>query len=483
MMSEKTKKIVRNDTLLTDLYQITMINGYDKCGIANKLAVFDVFFRGTNEISYAIAAGLEQVIEYIEDLHFEEDDIQYLRSLNIFDEDFLTKLSNLRFTGDMYALPEGTVVFPYEPILTIVAPIFEAQFIETCILTLINHETLIATKASKMANNTDGAILEFGLRRAQGKDAGIYGARAAMIGGCVATSNVLAGKMFGLPISGTHSHSWVMSFPDELTAFREYAKLYPNNCLLLVDTYDTLSSGIPNAIKVFDELKAKGYTPKGIRLDSGDLAYLSRHARKMLDDAGHTEAKICAGNDIDETVLIALKAQKAQIDLWGIGTKLITSYSNPALGGVYKLAAIENDKGELEPKIKISNTYEKITNPGLKKIIRIYDKSSGLAQADLIMLKDECVDESKELTIFHPQQTWKKLTFNAGEYYTVELMQKIYEKGKLIYDMPNIKDIMSYAKQSMAEFEEEYKRINNPHIYKVDLSNKLFELKNNLLNR
>jgi nicotinate phosphoribosyltransferase len=297
--------VTRNNTMLTDFYELTMINGYSKCGMQDRIAVFDLFFRGNDEISYAVAAGLEQAIEFIQNIEFSDEDIDYLKSLNVFDEDFFNKLRNLNFTGDIYAVKEGTVVFPYEPIITVVAPIFEAQFIETYLLTIINHQTLIATKASKMSNNTTGAILEFGLRRAQGGDAGIYGSRACMIGGCVATSNVLAGKMFNIPVSGTHAHSWVMSFKDEITAFREYAKLYPDNCVLLVDTYDTINSGIPNAIKVMKELKASGHKPKAIRLDSGDLAYLSRNARMMLDKEGLNEVKIIAGNDIDENVLIS----------------------------------------------------------------------------------------------------------------------------------------------------------------------------------
>lgn len=470
----------RNDALLTDLYQLTMANGYLRWGIDKRIAVFDLFFRGNNEISYAVAAGLEQALEFLLNIKFNNDDIDYLKSLNLFDEQFFNRLINFKFSGDIYAVPEGTVIFPYEPILTVVAPLFEAQYIETYLLTIINHQTLIATKASKMVNNTTGGILEFGLRRAQGGDAGIYGARAAMIGGCVATSNVLAGKMFDIPVRGTHSHSWVMSFPDELTAFRAYADLYPNNCLLLVDTYDTVKSGVPNAITVFKELKSRGYKPVGIRLDSGDLAYLSRYARKKLDEEGLSEVKIFASNDIDENVLLSLKAQNAAIDVWGIGTKLITSYSMPSLGGVYKLSAIENSYGELIPKMKISNTYEKMTNPGLKKLVRIYNKATLKAEADLIMLHDEKIDESAPLTIFHPEQTWKKMTFT--DYYVKDLMIKVISSGKLCYNLPSLKEIMTCSASSINEFEEEYKRIDNPHIYKVDLSEQLYDLKNKLLN-
>jgi len=470
----------RNLSLLTDFYQLTMANGYHKCGTADKIAVFDLFYRETDEISYAVAAGLEQAVDYVMNINFRGEEIDYLRSLKCFDEDFLKILSDFKFTGDIYAMPEGTIVYPNEPILTVKAPIMQAQLLETALLTIINHQTLIATKASKMVSNTDGAVLEFGLRRAQGPDAGIYGARAAIIGGCVATSNVLAGKMFNIPVRGTHSHSWVMSFPDELTAFRKYAELYPDNCLLLVDTYDSLESGIPNAIKVFDELKAKGHKPVGIRLDSGDLAYLSITARKMLDEAGHTGAKIFASGDIDENVLISLKAQGAKIDVWGIGTKLITSFDNPSLGGVYKLSAIE-DNGVLIPKLKISDTVAKITNPGLKKVVRFYDKLTNKSIADLIMLKDEPLPDGKPFTIFHPEHIWKKTTIK--DYYVKELMKDIFIDGKLVYEKPSLKKISDYAKENREEFWEQYKRIHKPEIFKVDLSDKLYMVKQELLTK
>ena len=415
---------MRNLTLLTDFYELTMMNGYLKCGTAERKAVFDVFYRGVGGFSYAVAAGLEQVVEYVENLHFSDDDIEYLMSLNQFGEDFLTALKNFKFTGDIKAIPEGTIVFPYEPLLTVTATLFESQLVETALLTFLNHQTLIATKALRLCESTKGQILEFGLRRAQNADAGIYGARAAYIGGCRQTSNVLAGKMFDIAVKGTHAHSWVMSFPDELTAFRKYAEIYPDGCLLLVDTYDTLKSGVPNAIKVFDELTAKGYRPLGIRLDSGDLAYLSKRARAMLDAAGYDYVKIFASGDIDEDVLLALQAQDAKIDIFGIGTRLITSYTNPSLGGVYKLAAMENEKGELDPKIKVSNTPAKITNPGLKKVVRIYD-ADNMAAADLICLEDDVFDESKPLTIFHPEQIWKKTTFE--KYHIEELMVDVFK--------------------------------------------------------
>lgn len=469
---------MRNLTLLTDFYELTMMNGYLKCDTADRKAVFDVFYRGVGGFSYAVAAGLEQVVEYIQNLHFSDDDIEYLRSLNQFGEDFLTALKNFKFTGDIKAIPEGTIVFPYEPLLTVTATLFESQLVETALLTFLNHQTLIATKALRLCESTKGQILEFGLRRAQNADAGIYGARAAYIGGCRSTSNVLAGKMFDIEVKGTHAHSWVMSFPDELTAFRKYAEIYPDGCLLLVDTYDTLKSGVPNAIKVFDELTAKGYRPLGIRLDSGDLAYLSKKARAMLDAAGYDYVKIFASGDIDEDVLLALQAQDAKIDIFGIGTRLITSYTNPSLGGVYKLAAMENEKGELDPKIKVSNTPAKITNPGLKKVVRIYD-ADNMAAADLICLEDDEFDESKPLTVFHPEQIWKKTTFE--KYHIEELMVDVFKGGKLVYKLPSLAEIGKRLDKQVASFYPEYLRVVNTQEYKVDLSQRLYDLKHKLL--
>lgn len=472
---------MRNLTLLTDLYQLTMMYGYQKSKTDYKEAVFDLFFRGTDELSYAVVAGLEQAVEYIQNLHFDDSDIEYLRSLNLFDEEFLALLRNdFKFTGDIYAMPEGSIVYPYEPILTVRAPILEAQFIETALLCIINHQTLIATKASKIVQNTNAKVMEFGLRRAQGPDAGIYGARAALISGCSSTSNVLAGKMFNVPIAGTHAHSWVMSFPDEITAFREYAKLFPDSCLLLVDTYDTLGQGVPNAIKVFKELQASGHKPLGIRIDSGDLAYLCNKAREMLDENGFKDTIICASGDIDENVLISLNQQGAKIDSYGIGTKLITSYSNPALGGVYKLAAI-TENGVLTPKLKISNTIAKVTNPGLKKVIRFYDNETDKAIADLIMLKDEENPNGEPYTIFDPENPWKQKTI--VNYYVKELQVPIFVNGELVYKLPDLKEIRAYHKVCINSMWEQYKRITNPHIYKVDLSQKLFDLKMELLKK
>ncbi|MEG1613256.1 MAG: nicotinate phosphoribosyltransferase [Clostridia bacterium] len=468
---------MRNLTLLTDFYQLTMMNGYQKCGMADNVAVFDVFYRGGSHLNYAMTAGLQQVVEYIKDLNFGEEELAYLRGLNTFDEEFLGALKTLKFTGDIYAVPEGTIIYPYEPILTVRAPLFQAQLIETAVLCIMNHQTLIATKATRLKQNTKAQILEFGLRRAQGPDAGIYGARAAYIGGCRSTSNVMSGAMFNIPVKGTHAHSWVMSFPDELTAFREYARIYPVGCLLLVDTYDTLKSGVPNAIKVFDELTAKGYKPLGIRLDSGDLAYLSIEARKMLDDAGYKDALIFASGDIDEEVLTSLRVQEAKIDVFGIGTKLITSHSNPTLGGVYKLCAIE-ENGVMVPKIKLSDTPAKITNPGIKRLVRIYNKNN-YAVADIIALKDDVFDTTKPLTIYHPEQIWKKTVLE--NYSMRDVMVDIIKDGEVVYKFPSLEEIATHADNGLKEFYPEYLRTVNPQEYKVDLSDNLYELKKQLM--
>ncbi len=471
---------MRNLTMLTDLYQLTMMYGYEKENKSDQVVVFDLFFRRTTEDSaYAVAAGLEQAVEYIENLHFSEEDIEYLRGLKLFDEDFLNKIRNFQFTGDIDAIPEGTVVFPNEPLIRVKAPIFEAQLIETALLNIVNHQTLIATKASRVVQAAQGdSVLEFGLRRAQGPDAGIYGARASIIGGCNATSNVLAGKMFGIPVQGTHAHSWVMSFPSELDAFRAYANAFPHSCLLLVDTYDTLKSGVPNAIKVFNELRDRGIEPLGIRLDSGDLAYLSKKARTMLDKAGFPNAKIVASSDLDENVIWDLKAQGAAIDVWGVGTAMITSKDNPALGGVYKLVAEEVD-GKLIPRIKISENAFKITNPGYKKVFRLYDKDTHKAIADLITLDHETIDESKPLTIFDPIDTWKRMTLT--NFKARELLVPIFRKGERVYKLPPLNEIQQYAKKEMDTLWAEYKRLTKPHVYKVDLSDELYNLKNQLL--
>ncbi len=472
----------RNLTLLTDLYQLTMMNGYLKHNCKEEIAVFDVFFRQNDMITYSLACGLEQVVDYILNLHFGPDEIEYLKSLNIFNDDFIEYLKTFKFTGDVTAVPEGTVVFPGEPILTVKAPVIQAQLVETAILNMMNFQTLIATKSAKICYAAKGdSVMEFGLRRAQAPDAGIYGARAAVIGGCSSTSNVLAGKMFDIPVAGTHAHSWVMNFNDEYTAFMEYAKVYPDNTLLLVDTFDTLKQGVPNAIKVFDWLKANGHKPRGIRLDSGDLAYLSKKARAMLDNAGYKDTVICASGDLDESSINSLKNQGAKINTWGVGTKLITSADMPALGGVYKLAAIIDKNGVVTPKIKLSENVVKITNPGIKNIYRVYDKD-GMAQADFIYLRNEApIDTSKPLVLTHPTDRWKKITF---ENYTLRPLQiDVIKDGKLVYKLPTLKEIKQYARQELDTFWDEYKRLDRPHLYKVDLSDELYELKRTMLEK
>lgn len=473
----------RNLTLLTDLYQLTMMNGYLNYEKKDEIAVFDVFFRQHDMITYSLACGLEQVVDYVLNLHFGEEEIEYLTSLNIFNKEFLEYLRDFKFSGDIYAVPEGTVVFPGEPIMTVKAPIIEAQLVETAILNMMNFQTLIATKSAKINYAAKGdVVMEFGLRRAQAPDAGIYGARAAVIGGCASTSNVLAGKMFDIPVAGTHAHSWVMNFNDEYTAFMEYAKIYPDNTLLLVDTFDTLSQGVPNAIKVFKHLRENGHEPKGIRLDSGDLAYLSKKARKMLDEAGFPNTIICASGDLDEYSINSLKNQGAQINSWGVGTKLITSADMPALGGVYKLAAVIDKDGNETPKIKLSENIIKITNPGFKNIYRVYDKATGKAEADCIFLRnEEKIDTSKPLVLVHPTERWKKITFE--NYEVRELQEQIIKDGKLVYKLPTLKEIKEYAQKELESFWDEYKRLDKPHLYKVDLSDKLYQLKSDMLSK
>ena len=477
----------RNLTLLTDLYELTMMQGYFKEKDANETVIFDMFYRtNPHGNGFAICAGLEQAIEYIKGLHFDESDIEYLRSLNIFAEDFLEYLSTFRFTGDIYAIPEGTVVFPRESLIKVIAPIMQAQLVETALLTIINHQSLIATKTERIVHAAKGdGVMEFGLRRAQGADAGTYGARAAMIAGCIGTSNVLCGKMFDVPVKGTHAHSWIMSFPDELTAFRTYAKLYPSACILLVDTYDTLKSGIPNAIKVFKEMREAGIplTYYGIRMDSGDLAYLSKKVRKMLDDAGFPDAVISASNDLDEYLIESLKIQGATITSWGVGTNLITSKDNPAFGGVYKLAAIQNEAGEFIPKIKLSENVEKVTNPGNKTVYRIYDKETGKIKADLICLVGEVFDESKDMKLFDPNAPWKKTTLSGGSYTLRELLVPVFQKGECVYESPSVMDIQRYCTKEKDTIWDETKRFVNPQEIYVDLSDKLYEMKTALLNK
>lgn len=477
--------MTQNLTLLTDLYELTMMQAYFKNKNKNETVVFDAFYRDNPFGSgYAICCGIEQVVEYIKNLKFSDDDLNYLKSLNMFDNDFIEYLANFKFSGDIYAIPEGSVIFPREPIVKIIAPIIEAQLIETALLNIINHQSLIATKASRVCYAAQGdGVMEFGLRRAQGPDAGTYGARAAVIGGCVATSNVLAGKMFNIPVKGTHAHSWIMSFEDEYTAFKEYAKLYPNACILLVDTYDTLKSGVPNAIKVFNEMKNSGIDLKnyGIRLDSGDLAYLSKKARKMLDDAGFETAIISASNDLDENLIESLKLQQgAEITSWGVGTHLITAKDCPSFGGVYKLAAIMKN-GEFVPKIKLSENTEKITNPGNKKIIRVYEKQYNKIKADIICLADEVFNENETLTIFDPKEPWKKTVMEAGTYTLRELMVPLFKKGECVYESKEVMAIRDYCASELDTLWNEVRRLVNPHKVYVDLSQKLYDTKLNIL--
>lgn len=470
---------MKNLTLLTDLYQLTMINGYFENNVHNDVVVFDMFFRkNACKGGYTIVCGIEQLVEYIENLKFSESDLDYLKTLNLFSDKFLDFLRDFKFTGDIYTVEEGTVMFPNEPIIRIKAPLYQAQLIETALLTIINFQSLIATKASRVCFAAKGdPVFEFGLRRAQGPDAGIYGARAAIIGGCTATANVLAGKMFNIPVVGTHAHSWVQKFDNELYAFEAYAKIYPNNCLLLVDTYDVLKSGMPNAIKVFKELKAKGHEPLGIRLDSGDLDYLSKECKNMLTEAGFEDVRITASNDLDEYCISNLKSSGSPINSWGVGTKLITSSDSPSLGGVYKLVASYKD-GKYEPKIKISEDPEKITNPGYKKVVRIYN-TQGHAEADLIMLEDESIDTTKPLTIFHPVYKWKTKTFTN---YTIkELLKPLYINGECKYEKKSVIEIQEYTRNELNTLWREYKRLLYPQTYKVDLSEKLCTLKESML--
>ena len=477
----------QNLTLMTDLYELTMMQGYFKHKDRNETVIFDAFFRNNPmDSGYAISAGLEQVIDYINNLHFEEADIEYLRSLKIFDEDFLDYLKTFRFSGDIYAIPEGSLMFPREPMIKVIAPIMEAQLVETAILNIINHQSLIATKASRVCYAAKGdGIMEFGLRRAQGPDAGTYGARAAMIGGCIGTSNVLTGQLFDVPVKGTHAHSWIMSFPDEYTAFKTYANMYPTACILLVDTYDTLKSGVPNAIKVFKEMREEGIplTFYGIRLDSGDLAYLSKKARKMLDAAGFPDAVISASNDLDEYLIDSLKAQGAAITSWGVGTHLITSKDWPSFGGVYKLAAVMGKDGKFIPKIKLSENTEKVTNPGNKTIYRVYEKETGKIKADLICLVDETFSEEEPLLLFDPSEPWKKTKMALGTFTLREMMVPVFKDGKCIYESPKVMDIRAYAQEELSTLWDETRRLVNPHQVYVDLSAKLYDIKIDLLDR
>ncbi len=472
-----------NLSMLCDFYELTMSNGYFKNGFYKKNVYFDLFFRKVPDNGgFAITAGLEQVIEYIKDLHFDENDIEFLKCKGIFDEQFLDYLRNFKFSGDIYAVPEGTPVFPNEPILTVKAPAIEAQLIETFLLLTINHQSLIATKANRIVRAAQGrAVLEFGSRRAQGASGAVDGARAAFIGGCLGTACTLTDELYGVPAGGTMAHSWIQMFDSEYDAFRTYCELYPDNPTLLVDTYNTLKSGIPNAIKVFKEvLLPQGKTDCAIRLDSGDISYLSKKARKMLDEAGLENCKITASNSLDEYLIRDLMMQGAQIDNFGVGERLITSSSSPVFGGVYKLVAVENEIGEIVPKIKVSENTTKITNPHFKKVYRYFDNESGKALADELCLYDEVVDATKPRTIFDPNATWKTKTIT--NFTAKELQVPIFKNGECVYDSPNINEIADYCREQVSLLWDEVKRFENPHTYYVDLSKKLYEIKNILLN-
>lgn len=472
----------RNETLLCDFYELTMANGYFELNKADEIAYFDVFFRTIPDGGgFAIAAGLEQVVSYIKELHFDAQDIEFLRAKGIFSEDFLCYLSTFRFTGDIYAVPEGTPIFPGEPILTVRAPSIEAQFIETYILLALNHQSLIATKANRIVRAAAGRpVAEFGSRRAQGGDGAILGARAAYIGGCAATACTYSDRAYGIPATGTMAHSWVQMFDTEYEAFEAYCKIYPNNATLLVDTYDVLRSGVPNAIRAFREvLLPQGITKCAIRLDSGDIAYLTKRARRMLDEAGLYDCKIVVSNSLDENIIRDIILQGARVDSFGVGERLITAKSDPVFGGVYKLVAKEKD-GEIVPKIKISENVAKITNPHYKKLYRIYDNETGIAIADLMCVHDEVIDESKPLVLFDPKETWKRKT--VENFKAKELQVPIFKGGELVYDLPSVSEIRDYCKEQIMTLWDEVKRFENPHRYYVDLSQKLWDIKHDLLN-
>ena len=471
----------QNCTMLCDFYQLTMGNGYFRTRHADRIAYFDVFFRRVPDGGgYAICAGLEQVINYIQGLRFSEEDIQYLRSKGIFGEDFLQYLRDFRFTGDIWAVPEGTPVFPSEPLITVRAPAIQAQLIETMLLLLVNHQSLIATKANRIVRAAQGrAISEFGSRRAQGASGAVLGARAAYIGGCAGTACVLADELYGVPATGTMAHSWVQMFDTELEAFESYCRTYPDSSTLLVDSYNVLKSGVPNAIKAFDNvLRPLGKRPRGIRLDSGDIAYLSIEARKMLDEAGYPDCRIVASNSLDEHIITDLLHQGAKIDLFGVGERLITASSEPVFGGVYKLAAVE-ENGVITPKIKISENVSKITNPHFKKLYRLYSKQTGKAIADQLCVHDETIDETKPLTIFDPDFTWKKKRLT--DFTARELQVQIFRGGELVYEKPSLEEIRAYCAQQLDTLWDEVLRFENPHNYYVDLSKKLWNIKQELL--
>ena len=485
-MKQNNSFDVRNDrnlTMLVDFYELTMGNGYFNKGLENKIAYFDMFFRRVPDGGgYCIMSGVEQLIEYLSNLKFSENDINYLRQKNMFSEDFLEYLKNFEFSCDVWAVPEGNPVFPNEPLVTVRGPVIQAQFIETMILLTINHQTLIATKANRICRAANGRpVMEFGSRRAQGYDGAIYGARAAIIGGCSSTACTISDQMFNIPAVGTMAHSWVQLFDTEYEAFKTWTEIYPDNCVLLIDTYNVIKSGIPNAIKVFDEiLKPMGKRPSGVRIDSGDITYLTKRCRKILDEAGYPDCKIVISNSLDEYIIRDVLEQGATVDSFGVGERLITAKSEPVFGGVYKLSAVE-DNGNIIPKIKISENDEKITNPGFKKVVRIFDKDSHMAIADLLTLHDEEIDESQVLELFDPVHTWKKKKIT--NYYTKDLLVPIFEKGQKVYESPTVLEIKEFARKESEKLWPEVLRFENPHTYYVDLSDKLWSLKQDLLHK
>ena len=471
-----------NLTMLCDYYELTMGNGYFQQGMADQITYFDVFYRqNPDKGGYAIMAGLEQVVDYINNLHFDKDDIEYLRSRNMFSEGFLEYLADFKFEGDIWAVPEGTPIFPREPIMTVRAPAIQAQLIETYVLLELNHQSLVATKANRICRAAEGrTVLEFGSRRAQGIDGAVTGARAAFIGGCAGTACTVSDQKYAVPAGGTMAHSWVQMFDTEYDAFKAYCEVYPTNATLLVDTYNSLKSGVPNAIKVFDEiLKPQGITKCGIRFDSGDMAYLTQKARKMLDEAGWTECKITVSNSLDERLVTELLNQGAKIDAFGVGERLITAKSDPVFGGVYKLCAVEDKDGNITPKIKISENVGKITNPGFKKVYRLYDKETGMAEADYICLYDETVDDTKPLEICDPEARWKSKVMENFE--AKELLVPIFKNGKQVYQLPTLNEIKRNCAYQVSALWPEVKRFDNPHNYYVDLSEKLMALKDKML--
>ena len=474
------KDIKRNLTMLCDYYELTMANGYHSCGIKDKIVYFDVFYRDNPDNGgFAVAAGLEQIVEYINDLHFDDDDIAYLRSKKCFSEEFIEYLKNFKFTGDIWAIPEGTVVFPGEPLMIVRAPVIEAQFIETYVLMMINHQSLIATKAARITRAAKGrAVSEFGSRRAQGADAAMLGARAAYIGGCGYTACAISDEIYGVPATGTMAHSWVQMFDSEYEAFKTYCTIYSNNATLLIDTYNVLESGVPNAIRVFKEL---GITQCGVRLDSGDVTYLTKKIRKMLNDAGLTECKIVVSNSMDEYIIRELIRQGAEIDAFGVGERLITAKSDPVFGGVYKVCAIENEDGTITPKIKISENVGKITTPHFKKVYRLRGRDTGKAEADLICVYDETIDDTQPIEIFDPEHTWKRKILE--NFTATELLVPVFKNGEQVYKLPTLHEIREHNQREIEGMWDEIRRFTNPHNYYVDLSEKLWQIKHDMISK